>query len=877
MKNNNHKIMLMKSGRIKIICIGLTLGVLFVLTSAYLAYQYMGQTQQQRLDHLQQTVQIARNSIEPILIDYRNDVISRSHALEQVRNSIRKMVYEDHTGKNYIFMSSYEGIMLVQPFERAKELTNVWDLRDANGVYIIRSLVAAAQSQLGQGYVSYSYRRPAETSAEEKVSFVIGIPELSCYIGTGQYMADIRSSQRIYVYQIVGLSLILLIVLLFLISASTKELRNRNLLLNKAERELRGIFDNSFQFIGTLTTEGVVTRANQSSLRFISADEDDVIGKNFWETPWWRREQEKKLIQQAVRDSSKGKFCRFECKNWSDEYGVIYVDFSISPIADSHGNIVSLLAEGRDVTEQTEIRKDLIREKAFFDYVIDSLPGLFFLFKQENDQFLLKEWNSEQFEEILGYPSQELYDVPITMFVNDNKIDEFSKIMDSLFEVGRLTYEFDAVTSHGETVPILCLANYFEFDEEKYIVGTGIELTEKIKAKEEKEKLETMLVQSRKMEALGVLAGGIAHDFNNILSAVLGYAELAKAKIAIDDPVGEMQAEIISAGVRAKDLVNQILLFSRQSKLEMKPVLLESILKESLTLLRSSIPTTIEIKQSIPSGLGVVLADPTQIHQIIMNLCTNAYHAMRGSGGCLTVSLFERKIHKTDFLYSQLSLEPGAYQVLEISDTGCGMDKPTLSKIFDPYFTTKEKGDGTGLGLSVVHGIVTNYGGEVKVYSELGHGTCFQVYLPSAEEQRPVASSRQQTDLQGGTEKVLLVDDDSMILEMTKHSLTDIGYRVSAFLSGREALKVFSADPDAFDLVITDMTMPKMTGMDLSSEILNIRSNIPIILCTGHSELLTREKVLGIGVRALLMKPIFRKELSQTIREVLDDLALKGG
>jgi PAS domain S-box-containing protein len=860
----------MKSARTNIIFIGLILGLLFGMAFGHLAHQYMGKTKGLRLDHLKQTVQVARNALEPILVEYRKATISKEAALTKVRNLIRTMVYSDHTGENYVFMSSYDGIMLVQPFETKNELKNVWDLKDAHGVYIIRSLVETAKSEKGEGYVSYYYQRPNDASAQEKVSFVIGIPELDCYIGTGQYMADIRHDQWIYIFQIVGLFFILLVVLYFLVSEAMNELRARNMLLHKAEQELKGIFDNTFQFIGTLTKEGVLTRANRTSVEFAGVPEENVIGKFFWETPWWTIEEDKNRIKQAIRDSAQGQFCRFECSHLSEKHGMIFVDFNISPIVDPDGNIVSLLAEGRDVSEQTEIRKELIKEKAFFEYVIDSLPGLFFLYRQEGNDFYLKEWNAEQFEKILGYPQSQLKDAPITKFIDAKDLDSFNKVMASLFEVGRLTFEFNAKSKDNKSVPILYMANYFEFSEEKFIVGTGIELTEKLKAEEEKEKLELMLTQSRKMEALGVLAGGIAHDFNNILSAVLGYAELAQAKLPVESPVNAMQGKIINAAVRAKNLVNQILLFSRKTKIEIKPVLLELIIEETVTLLRSTIPTTIEIKQNISKGLGVVLADATQIHQVIMNLCTNAYHAMQKSGGTLTVSLNERKIHETDFIYSQLSLEPGIYQVLEISDTGVGMDKMTLSKIFDPYFTTKERGDGTGLGLSVVHGIIKNYGGGIKVFSELGHGTCFQVYLPKAVDQTRETSYLEQPVFQRGNENILLVDDDYMILELAIHSLSDLGYKISSFSTGTEALEAFSANPTNFDLVITDMTMPKMTGIDLSKEIMKIRPQMPIILCTGHSDLINEEKAKDLGIKAFLVKPLLREEVSRTIREILD-------
>ena len=856
--------------KLKIIYIGVILCLGFACSSVFLASQYMEKTEDQRLRYLRQTVQISRNSIEPILVDYRNQNISIELALEQVRNLVRTMVYEDHTGKNYIFMSAYDGTMLVQPFEPEKELTDVWNLKDAFGVYIIRELAEVAKSRKGEGYVSYHYQRPGESGPQEKISFVVGIPELGCYIGTGQYMADIRRNQFFYVLKIVCLTFVLLVLLFFLVWASTKELSAQNIMLHKAERELQAIFDNTFQFIGSLSPEGILTKANRSSLALIGKNEKDVIGKFFWNTPWWTDKKTKNRLKKAIHESYKGKFCRFEAKHENGHQDKIYVDFTLSPIFDEKGKVISLLAEGRDVTEQTTIRNALVREKMFFNLMVESLPGTFSLYKQEGGQYLMKKWNIKQHESLLGYSSEDLEDASIEGFVVEKDLQSLKKALVQIHKKGSVSVQFDIKTKDERIVPFFYQARYFEYEGENFIVNIGIELTEKIKAEEERKKLEVMLAQSQKMEAMGTLAGGIAHDFNNILSAILGYAELVKAGLTPETLVWERQDKVINAAIRAKELVNHILLFSRQSDLEMKPVHPGLIIQDVLKLLRSSIPATIEIEQNIFSGSGKIYANATQLHQIMMNLCTNAYHAMRDSGGILSVSLTERKIHKEDFLYSEISLDPGNYILLEVSDTGCGMDRNTLKKIFDPYFTTKEKGEGTGLGLSVVHGIVKKYGGEIKAYSEPGRGSCFKIYFPEIDGkggQNDLDTS--DIDLQTGCERILLVDDDTMILDMTEQSLTNLGYQVTAYSGSREALNAFSENPDSFDLVITDMTMPILTGLELSNKILGIRPQMPIILCTGYSESITKEKADAIGIKAFLIKPVFREVLSKTIREVL--------
>jgi len=868
---------ILKSARTHIVCIGLLLGIAFTCSSAYIAYHDLGQTKKQRLTHLKQITQVARNTIEPILIRYRSQKISKENAIEQVRDLVRRMVYTGYTGKNYIFMSSYDGTMLVQPFDPEKEMSNMWNLKDSNGFYIIRALTKAAESKEKQGYVSYHYQRPSGTTPQEKISFVTGIPELQCYIGTGQYIDDINKSQSLFIVKLAGLTFGLLFLLFLLIWSSIKGLREQNkMLLNTnsklygAQRELTVMFDSSFHFIGSLSPEGVLKKANRTSLEAIHADEADVVGKPFWETPWWQKEETIERLKKAISECSKGKCCRFEASHKTWDMESLYVDFNLSPVFDEKGSVVSLLAEGQDVTEQVKVRNDLIREQTFFDYIIKSFPGLFFLYKLEDGQYRFKKWNEEQHKQILGFPPEDMMNTEMSTMISEKDHPLLKNAVEQSHEKGSVYVQLDTKTKEGGAIPVLYLGTHFTHAGDDYIVGTGIELTEKLKAEEEKKKLESLLFQSQKMEAMGSLAGGIAHDFNNILSAIMGYAEMVEERLSPDTPEKAMQGQVMKAALRAKDLVQQILLFSRQTEVAMQPTHMNMVIKEAIKLLRSSIPTTIEIKHKIQDKAGVILADATQLHQIVMNLCTNAYHSMRETGGILSVSLSEREISKEDSIYSDLSLAPGNYMVLDVSDTGHGMDQNTIDKIFNPYFTTKKQGEGTGLGLAVVHGIVRACGGEIRVYSEIGQGTSFHVYFPKIEDKAQSEQSRNRVALQRGNERVLVVDDDKVNADMMKSSLENLGYQVTVFTASQEALDAFNATPDNFDLVVTDMTMPKINGVELSKKILIVRPQMPIVLCTGYSELISKEKVKSIGIKAFLLKPVLREELARTMREALD-------
>ena len=380
--------------------------------------------------------------------------------------------------------------------------------------------------------------------------------------------------------------------------------------------------------------------------------------------------------------------------------------------------------------------------------------------------------------------------------------------------------------------------------------------------------VEKRMRQSQKMEAIGSLAGGIAHDFNNILSAIIGYTELAKIQVTKDSDTQETLNEVLRAGERAASLVKHILTFSRQSEQKLQPIYIHPVVKEALQLLRASIPTTIEIRQNIPD-CSPVMADATQIHQILMNLCTNAYHAMEKEGGILTAKLSEVRIETADTLLSP-DLKAGTYLQLTVSDTGIGMDSAVISRIFDPYFTTKEKDKGTGLGLSVVHGIVQGHGGAVRVYSKPGKGTAFKIYLPAILQADKKVDSGAGEPLQTGSEQILFVDDEPTLVEVGKRLLEQMGYKVTTRTNCIDALELVKTDPNRFDLVISDVTMPQMTGDRLAGELLRIRPDIPIILCTGYSDRISKENCSKLGVKDLILKPLLAGDLSRAVRKALD-------
>ena len=398
--------------------------------------------------------------------------------------------------------------------------------------------------------------------------------------------------------------------------------------------------------------------------------------------------------------------------------------------------------------------------------------------------------------------------------------------------------------------------------------GVQREITERKEAETRQSKLEAQLRQAQKMEAIGTLAGGIAHDFNNILGAIIGYSELATLDLSETDPAQTYVAEVIRAGNRAKDLVRQILTFSRQEEHERKPIHLQSVLDEALTLLRATLPSTIEIRQRIDPQAPPILGDATQIHQVMMNLGTNAWHAMNERGGILEVSAGALDVD-VEFARTHADLHPGRYLRLMISDTGCGMERAILDRVFDPFFTTKPPGAGTGLGLAVVHGVVKRHEGTISVYSEPGEGTTFNLYFPVHEIQKQTAVVGSNAIPRGNGERILFVDDEAPLATLGKSLLERLGYHVTAHTSSIEALNTFTAQSDQFDLVITDQTMPGLSGADLARLLLKIRPELPVILATGYSTTINPEKAKAIGIRELLLKPNTTQSLSAAIRRAI--------
>jgi PAS domain S-box-containing protein len=506
-----------------------------------------------------------------------------------------------------------------------------------------------------------------------------------------------------------------------------------------------------------------------------------------------------------------------------------------------------------------------LRRNQFIETILDNLPiGLAAHYIDRGKVTYI----NRRFEEIYGWPKEELdsfecfFDkvYPDKSYREKQKARVLADIQSG--DPDRMEWEGAEVTGkdgrkrivHAKNIPI---------PEQNLMISTVQDITER-------KHLQARLQKAQKMEAIGNLAGGIAHDFNNILSPIIGYSEILMEELPAERQEQEYAQEIFIAGKRGSDLVKQILAFSRQSEPAFKPVHIQQVLKEVLKLSRSTIPANINIVDDLKNDCKPVLADASQLHQIAMNLITNAYHAVEPAGGRITVSLKETRLGEADVAAG--SMKPGSYAVLTVSDTGCGIDPAIMNRIFDPYFTTKEQGKGTGLGLAVVYGIVKKHGGDIKVRSAPEKGTSFDVLFPQIKKGHESGALKKIEKLESGSERILLVDDEQPIAKLEKRMLEGLGYHVTMRTSSIEALAAFRAKPDAFDLVVSDMTMPNMTGDRLAREITSIRPDMAVIICTGFSERLTEKNADENGIRGFLMKPVVRSKMAQMVRNVLDSV-----
>jgi PAS domain S-box-containing protein len=630
--------------------------------------------------------------------------------------------------------------------------------------------------------------------------------------------------------------------------------------LQENEERFRLMAERSIDIIYQSDLRCTVRYCSPAVYRFGYSPEE-LLGKTFTD---YLPPSEIEKARQAMKRAAAGQNVELlELQGRKKDGTPLYLEVNAFPIL-KEGQVAGIQGLVRDITlrkkDEDSLRVSETRYRRLFEtakdgiLLLDAATGAI----TDANPFIL---------ELLGYAKEEVWGKHLWDFGLASDMENWKKALEDLQHQEYLHDEnLPLQTKSGKAIEVEFISNVYMIDHERVIQCNIRDISERRRAEKEWVKLEAQLRQAQKMEAIGTLAGGIAHDFNNILSIILGYTEMTLLSLEEASPLRNDLEQVMRAGHRAEDLVQQILAFSRKGEQELRPLRISLIIKEALKMLRASIPTTIDIRTNI-QGLGTVLADATQIHQVLMNLCTNAAYAMRDEGGILEVSLADLELQQS---LPHPDLLPGGYIKLSISDNGQGMAPEVMARIFDPFFTTKALGVGTGLGLSVVHGIVKNLHGAVTVYSEPGKGSTFNVYLPRIEDQGPL-ETKEIAPLPTGKECILFVDDEEALVELGHRMLEVLGYEVVARNSSLEALKTFQAQPEKFDLIITDQTMPQMTGIELAKKISSIRSDLPIMLCTGFSEIITAERAKDLGIKDFIMKPMVIADLARRVRHVLDD------
>lgn len=604
-----------------------------------------------------------------------------------------------------------------------------------------------------------------------------------------------------------------------------------------------------------LDEHGRFIYANDLACRCLGYDRQELAGLTIFDVDYSVRPAENEYLWQRVCQAGSLHFqTRYHRKNGS----AFSVEITTTLIAyEGHRFVASFF---QDITARIKVEEALRLTQFCFD---KASIGIFIA--DSEGRILM---TNDRACSDLGYARTELSTLSIFDFVPTMTRERWSEHRRRLGEARTIKHTSFHRKKDGTTLPVEVIISQMEFENDQIAISFVTDLSQRQQAEQERKTLEARLIHLQKMEALGTLAGGIAHDFNNILGAILGYTELARLSCDPASDVRRYLHQLIIACERAKNLVQQILVFSKRSSSEKVPIDIGIIIKEALSLIRASIPSNIDIHDHVKPELGAVLANQTQIHQVIMNLCTNAYHAMQGEGGSIDVDLKSVTVDPMDTaIYPELT--PGRYLKLSVRDTGHGMDAAILERIFEPYFTTKHADQGSGMGLATVHGIVLDHGGAIKVYSEPGKGTIFHIWFPSVEkmmEDPPVASA----PLPIGNETILLVDDEPVLTDIGKLMLEKLGYRVETVNDASDAVDLFCREPDKYQLVISDMTMPKMTGDRLADQIKKIRPATPIILCTGFSEKIINRSLSDLGADGLLMKPIAVHDLAHLVRQVLD-------
>ncbi|MFH1214991.1 MAG: PAS domain S-box protein [Pseudomonadota bacterium] len=630
--------------------------------------------------------------------------------------------------------------------------------------------------------------------------------------------------------------------------------------LQRSEAQYRTLVETVPHGIQENDTRGIITFSNATHHRLLGYEPGELIGKPIWHMAdsMEDREQLQKYLAYLIRETPPP--APYFARNRTKDGRLIDIQVDWNYKRDDNDVVTGFTAIITDITERKKAEQALKESEERYRDLFENANDLIQIVNPDGRLLYV----NRAWRQTFGYSDDEINQLSIFDLIDRECRDACRETFSRIQQEGNLSsIHTTFVAKNGDKIILEGSANCLKSPE-----GTPLSTRCIFRNVTKQKELEEQLRQSQKMEAIGTLASGIAHDFNNLLSAVMGYTQLTMLQLPAGSDNHKNLEKVIQSSKRAADLVKQILTFSRPSSERQTGIYIPPLVKEAIKLLSHSLPTTIRINHDIDPDCPPILADATQIQQVIMNLCTNAYHSMRASGGTLTIKVDAVEVDE-QFLMRHPTLADRKCARLTVSDTGHGIGQSVLDRVFEPYFTTKNQGEGTGLGLAVVHGIITNHHGAITVASEVGVGTTFTVYFPAQEPKPATVDDEIEASIPLLSANILFVDDDNDLADLGKMSLESIGCRVSAFTSSNEALRFFVVDPEKFDLVITDQTMPEMTGAELAAKLMKIRADLPVILCTGHSDIIDEAKARALGIREFLMKPMQLRQLAEIIKRIL--------
>lgn len=841
-----------------------------------------------------------------------------------VEERIRHAILQTRVGKTgYVYVLGGSGeekgkYIISNKGERDKE--DIWSIRDSDGRYVIREIIesAIALKNNEMTTVRYRWQNPGESSPRWKIARIVYFAPWDWVIGISVYEDELQtyrtwlSNGRRSMVNIMGFAGIIItfvtvmicVLITLKITQPVKEMtvvakkimagdleqvidvKNRdeigilagtfNLMtrklketldnLTKSEMKYRGIFENAIEGLFQNGLDGSILSVNPAMARIMGYDSPEEMISNVKDvkSQLYVRPEERDILINKL--NKHGKVFEFEVQLYRKNRQKIWASISARLVYSDFGTPLVIEGFVSNISARRKAEEDLEESVNYLHEIMNAVGDPLFV-KDSEHKFVLV---NDAMCEFIGKSRDELIGKTDREFFNEEEANIFRSNEDSVLNSGIPNIEEENFTDKDGLVRIVFSKKtlYRDKNGNRFIVGLLRDVTEQKEAEEEKLKLEARLVQSQKMEAIGTLAGGIAHDFNNILSIIIGYTELSLHQIKPSEKAESALREVLKAGERAKDLVKQILTFSRMKKSDLSPVSIENIINDSLKMIRSFIPTTIEIRKKI-SASGKVFSNPTQLNQIMLNLCSNASHSMDKTGGVLEIGLEKIEITGQD-MPDELDLEPGDYFRITVSDTGKGIPEEIMERIFEPYFTTRETGGGTGLGLSVIHGIVKSHNGTITCRNNPDGGALFEIYLPETRTGEPDTAEVGKHEIIKGNERILFIDDEKPLVLLISEILVTLGYHVETSESSIEALEMFRTDPLKYDLIITDMTMPDMTGDRLAKEMIEIRKDIPIIICTGYNEHINRKSAKSLGIKEFLMKPVNMHTLSEAVRRALN-------